>query len=56
MKSVAEEEATEEQPGEIIQQPFNRYKRFKMFVRRLGKELLFALFVTCTTYATLINM
>lgn len=59
MKSVAEEVA-KEQPDDIDQQPhrhrFSQYKRFIMLVRRLGKELLFALFITCTTYATLINM
>lgn len=62
MKSVAEEEAAKEQPDETGQllhrhrHRFSRYKRFIMLVRRLGKELLFALFITCTTYATLINM
>jgi len=56
MKTVVEEEAIKEQPDEASQQPFNWYKQLKMFGRRLGKELLFALFVTCTTYATIINM
>lgn len=56
MKTVVEEESIKEQLDKATQQPFNRYKQLKMFFRRLGKELLFALFVTCTTYATIINI
>ncbi|XP_025207920.1 thioredoxin domain-containing protein 11 [Melanaphis sacchari] len=56
MKTVVEEEAIKEQPGEARRQPLNWYKQLKMFIKGLGKELLFALFVTCTTYATIINI
>lgn len=56
MKTVVEEEAIEEQPDEATQQPSNWYKQLKMFFRHIGKEFLFALFVTCVVHATIINI
>lgn len=56
MKSVAEQEIIKEQLDETEIQLFSQFRRFKMFVQRLGKELLFIFIISCTTYATLINM
>lgn len=58
MKSVAEEELTKDNSLDEteIRETFSQFRRFRMFVQRLGKELLFLFVILCTTYATLNNM
>ncbi|XP_050422897.1 thioredoxin domain-containing protein 11 [Adelges cooleyi] len=56
MKSVAEDELVAKEPPDENTQPTNLYKQFEMFAKRVGKELFFVFIITCTTYATLINL